>query len=315
MSVPKNYAAEAAELDAAIRDYEGRHGVLKGLQSDSERESLVRQIIDSRARVRYTDTLISRDVDPLAADPRDPGFHPLKAAVLHARRGDIDEAAWMVFLYVHFGMHARAGWWYVQRTYGACDAAPSDWWTWKRIAEDPTSFRFWLDDHQADYAAIVGGHGFGNHRKYASLKAWTEQGTGAVVESYVDWVLAARGDHEAKFSSLAGSTPQETFDNAYKSVGEVRQFGRVARFDYVTMLGRLQLIAATPPHTYLVNATGPLAGARLLMAGDKQADLTARQLEQRLAEFSLETGVAPDVLEDAVCNWQKSPARYLRFSA
>jgi hypothetical protein len=30
-------------------------------------------------------------------------FDPLKAAVLHYRRGRVDEAYWLVFLAVHFG--------------------------------------------------------------------------------------------------------------------------------------------------------------------------------------------------------------------
>lgn len=315
MPVPNNYAAEAARITIALERYETDQGVLPGLTSDRERESLIRQIMDSEARVRYTDTLLTRYIDPQAADPRDSGFHPLKASILHSRAGDFDEAVWMVFLYVHFGKHAKAGWWYIEQMYGACSATPSEWWTWHRTAEDPTSFRFWLDEHRSDFDEIDGPHGFGNHRKYVSLAAWTEQGTGAVVESYVDWVLEAGGDHAERFTSLMGETSAQTYDNVFKSLRAVRQFGRTARFDFVTMLGRLQLLNAQPAHAYMTNATGPLQGARLLLSGNKEAVQSARTVQQRISKLSEVTGITPDVLEDAICNWQKHPDRYVRFSA
>ncbi len=78
-------------------------------------------------------------------------------------------------------------------------------------------------------------------------------------------------------------------------------------------LKKLNLVETNRRNSYLINATGPLAGARLLLAGDAEG-LTARDAQTRLAHLSSTTGLTPDVLEDAVCNWQKSPARYVRFS-
>ena len=33
-----------------------------------------------------------------------------------------------------------------------------------------------------------------------------------------------------------------------------------------------------------------------------------------LAAVGAATGIRPDVFEDAICNWQKHPDRYVRFS-
>jgi hypothetical protein len=311
----KNYAADAQRLGQALATYEATHGALPGILGNSEREVLIEQIIDSEGRVRYTDHLVARQLDPRSGDPRDPGFHPLKAAILHNRAGNFDEACWLVYLYVHFGMHKRAGWWYLSQMYGASNSTPASWWTWSATSNDPTSFRFWLDEHQDEFHAIAGPHGFGNHRKYVSLNAWSEQGTGASIESYVDWVIAGGGDHAKRFKTLESASANETFDATYQSLIAVRQFGRTARFDYLTMLNRLGLLEATAPHVYMTGASGPLTGAKLLFHGDKKADIKTKDAQVQLTELCEAIGVGPDILEDAICNWQKGPDKYVRFSA
>lgn len=310
-----NYLGDAARLNEALAAYEDTHGSLPGITGLIERDVLIEQIIDSEQRVVYTDRLLGLDLDPKAADPRDIGFHPLKAAILHHRAGDFDEAVWLVYLYVHFGMHKVAGWWYLRQMYGAVGSGPAKWWTWAETSSDPTGFRFWLDEHQDDFHDIEGRHGFGNHRKYVSLNAWGEQGTGASVESYVEWVLSAGGDHAQRFQSLQKSTPGETFEAVYRSLNAVRQFGRTAKFDYLTMLGRLGLVQLRAPHVHMTGASGPLTGSKLLLYGDKLADVRRKDVQEHIGHLCDEIGVPPDVLEDAICNWQKKPDKYVRFSA
>ena len=43
------------------------------------------------------------------------------------------------------------------------------------------------------------------------------------------------------------------------------------------------------------------------------AAMKAKDLEARLVDFGQATGLGSQVLEDAICNWQKSPDRYDRF--
>ncbi|MDQ1130392.1 hypothetical protein QE381_002520 [Microbacterium sp. SORGH_AS 888] len=309
----RNYEQDSLRLDRVLADYESRHGALPGLAQPGHREALIEQLIDSEQRVRYTDRLRGRALDPKAGDPRDPGFDPIRAAILNARAGDLDEAIWLVYLFVHFGKHRHAGWRYIRYVYGAFGEGPSGWWTWARTAADPFAFRLWLAEHQDDFHRDEGRHGFGNHRKYESLDAWKDAGTGAAIASYVTWVLAAGGDHAERFASFSGGTPEESFDSAYRSLDAVIRFGRTARFDYLTMLGKLGLVELLPPHSYVVNATGPRRGAALLLRGDP-TDGTGRELQAELAQFGNLTGIRPDVLEDAICNWQKQPDKYVKFS-
>jgi hypothetical protein len=103
------------------------------------------------------------------------------------------------------------------------------------------------------------------------------------------------------------------FDDLYRSMCSVASFGRLARFDYLTMLGKLGLAPIEPGSTYMMGATGPLDGARMLFTGDSTAAVAARQLDQWLVELEAVLRVGMQVLEDSLCNWQKSPERFVPF--
>jgi hypothetical protein len=63
-------------------------------------------------------------------------------------------------------------------------------------------------------------------------------------------------------------------------------------------------------------ATGPLSGARLLFGGKITAKLGWSDLDAWLVELEadLDVGIhGMQVLEDALCNWQKSPKRFKPF--
>ena len=306
----RNYLADAARIDAAIALYEELNGPIVGILGAAEREAFIEQIVDSEQRVLYFHRLRDRGVSPQSADPASEAFDPVKAAIVHSNAGHLDEAFWLVFLFVHFGKHRRAGWRYVRDVYGGLGGKL---WDWRSVSDDPTQFRFWLDANQAALQAKPGPRGFGNHRKYESLNAWEDTGTGAAVESYVAWVLSAGGDHQERFRFLNGLSPEVGFDSLFRAMVDVRRFGRIARFDYLTTTMKLGLLHIRPPHSYLVGATGPLIGARLLLDGGTPGS-TPRQLQERLAQLSGSIGVDADVMEDAVCNWQKRPDEYVRFS-
>jgi len=94
---------------------------------------------------------------------------------------------------------------------------------------------------------------------------------------------------------------------------EVARFGRTARFDYLTMLGKLGIVDLDPDKLYLQGSTGPLDAARLLVSGSPGVNTAAAELEGYLQGLGDSLGVTYDVLEDALCNWQKSPRRFISF--
>jgi len=87
----------------------------------------------------------------------------------------------------------------------------------------------------------------------------------------------------------------------------------MAKFDYLTMLGKLGLAGIEPGSAYLEGATGPLRGARLLLGGSVTAALSAPTLDGWLVQLGTDLNVGMQVLEDSLCNWQKTPGKFVPF--
>lgn len=278
---------------------------LRGVVPPENMLAFVAQLIDSLQRVMYVKTVRGRPISASRADPRSPIFDPIRAAVALSA-GRREEAFWLVFLATHCGRNLRTEWLLAAELYGALEAAP---WTWARILNDPQSYVDWVEDNHETFRGK-----FGNHRKYESLKPGPK-GTGAVVRSYVDWVTSY-GSHAAMVAQAkarANGSARGAFGVLYQQMRAVLRFGRTGRFDYLTMLGKVGLADIEADSTYMDEATGPKRGARLLFDGRIDSNTGARTLEARVAALEHHLGVGMQVMEDAMCNWQKSPNVYLPF--
>lgn len=287
---------------------------LPGIQSPARRNVYVQQLVDSIRRVKLIPVIASRGIHPDRANGLSPMFDPVRAAILKQRAGDIEEACWLVFLFVHFGKHAKSGYRYAREVYSALGTrAP---WTFSDVSADVPGFRGWLDAHKNVLMRDTA-RGFGNHRKYESLDAYGPDGTGEAVASYVQWVRAHNNHVNLIAGALARASgnPVLAFDSLYRSMTAVRRFGRTARFDYLTMLGKLGVAAIHPGSAYLSGATGPLTGARLMLQGNINPELSAGELDRRVGLMAQQLGVGMQEMEDSLCNWQKSPDHYARFLA
>lgn len=293
-------------LRQGLLEYARDVRALPGAASDQRREALAWQMVASLRRLDYTRLQLQRPIDPARADPSSDLFDAERAAILHLRNGDVDEAMWLVFLSIHFGKHGRHGWRRLKDVYSGLGGRR---WTWAEYSRDAEGFRRWIaGNHQ-----LIGG-AFGNHRKYISIRADAEKGTPAIFESYRDWVQVD-GTHANLIARLVregGNDPHSIFDKFYQDM-DVLQFGRLGKFDFLALLGRLGIAPISPGSTYLKDATGPRAGARLLFGGSKDARLRADQLEQWLTELDQQLGIGMQAMEDSICNWQKSPERFQHF--
>ena len=300
----------AHDLDERLHTFHYTAHSLPGIQTQARRDVFLAQMIESIRRVRYVTVIRERDVSDRRADPNDELFDPIKAAIIWQRQGELDEAFWMVFLFVHFGKHTRSGWRYARQVYGRLGNI-HDRWDWASTSANPKAFRVWLNNH-VDEIRIPGiPGGFGNHRKYQSLDAYSDYGTGAAFETYIHWVGPPRTHIELINHALdrCNQNPRETFRDLYESMNSVASFGRMARFDYLAMLGKLGLAAIEPDSTYMDGSTGPLVGARLLFG----LQHPATQLDEKLIELEAQLGTGMQVLEDALCNWQKNPDIFVPF--
>lgn len=306
--------AEAGRIDAELKTFHETTHPLPGIEVPAQREAFLEQLMESIHRVRYVARVLERDISVNRADPASDLFDPIKAAALHSRHGRHDEACWLVFLSVHFGKSLRSGWRYPRDIYGAMGGPNS--WDWARVSADPEGFRTWLAANQIALKTDGIIRQFGNHRKYESIENQKPRGTGAAVQSYVAWVAPPRIHAELFNGALAAAEGdgRRAFANLYRSMESVMSFGRTAKFDYLTMIGKLNLAPILPGSIFTNGATGPLRGARLLFLGSATASgATPKQIDGWLVQLDSQLSVGMQVLEDSLCNWQKRPAEFHRF--
>jgi hypothetical protein len=301
--------ARAASFAGLLQYYSENNVNLPGIEPPGHLACLADQLVESRRRIEFVYHLRDAQHSARRKDPADEIFDPLRAAVIYARSGDLDEAYWLVFLATHFGKHEVHGWRLVREVYGKLGSGR---WDWQTVRSHPDAFGDWIEANQAALSA----NRFSNHRKYESLRADSSKGTAAVVHSYVEWVRP-HGSHSEMIRNvhrIVGQEPGGVFSQLYRSMTEVNRFGRLARFDYLTMLGKLGIAPIEPDSAYLWhNATGPLKGARLLFCGRSDAAEAARHLDEKLKGLDQCLHVGMQALEDSLCNWQKSPAMFIAF--
>ena len=302
-------------LEESLVAFDANRRALPGVDSEDARLCFLEQLVESIHRVEYVGAVKGRNLSKRRKDPNDEIFDPIRAAILHQESGDTDEAFWLVFLFVHFGKHAKAGWRYLSEVYG--QLGQGHIWTWTRICEDTSAFQAWLDAHISEIKRYGVPGGFGNHRKYQSLDAYSPTGTGAAVQTYINWIRPPSTHNQlfTKHCENAEGDPRIAFDSLFHSMNSVVSFGRTARFDYLTMIGKLGFAYIEPGSTYMQGTTGPLTGARLLFQGNGEGSAKASELDQWLQELEGDLRVGMQVLEDALCNWQKSPRVFRPFRA
>ncbi len=301
-----------AELDKQLLQFSKEKLPLPGVDSSISRDVFVKQLIDSIRRVKYVFTVCVRDISNKRADPTSDYFDPLRASVLFQQQAMTDEAFWLVFLATHFGKALRSGWRLTRDIYGGLGS--KDHWTWERTSANPEEFKRWLADNYKILKSDGIPRRFSNHRKYETLNPDSANNTGAIIESYVKWISPPK-THELLIQEAkheVGNEPRAIFDYLYKSMNKVLRFGRTARFDYLTMVAKVGLAGIEPGSTYMQGSTGPASGARLLFGGNISCSALEKKLCRLEADLSLGR-MGMQVLEDALCNWQKNPNEYKLF--
>ena len=285
-------------LGERLARYESEVCTLPGIAADGRRSEFVEHLVDSGHRSDSLRASAEGHVDGGCSDPSCEDFDPLCAAVSHHRRGDIEEACWLVFLATAFDISPVHGWDIIAAVYRR-ENGPGLW-DWDAASAEVVLLREWLQRNRWRFAGPV----FGNHRKFESLKE--RIGVGRTIESYVAWVHRA-GSHQARLDKARRAA--DPFGALFGSMEGIWRFGRLARFDYLCCLESLRITDFAPRKAYLQGATGPLEGAQRMYgapngtwAGDP------RGLDDRLVELEGYLNVGFDVLEDALCDWQKHPS-------
>jgi hypothetical protein len=215
--------------------------------------------------------------------------------------GDLDEAIWRGFLAAHFGRPSVESPNDTQRIDSAgrllCGFGNKPVWTWDAVSSALPVFETWLQEHSKQLADLR----FGNHRKFESKKP---DRLFAVIEGFVRWVEQPGGTPQSAFRTTGATSLEAAFDTLYHRMKGIHRFGRTGRFDLLLLLSDLGLLTARPGSSYLEGATGPIQGARLLWG-----DLPTADLEQRADELAQRVPLSPEIVEDALCMWQKKPRK------
>ena len=294
-----------------LTQFDCNYHPLVGIQGSAKKYCFIAQMIESLRRIEYVSAISKQSVSANSADPHQAFFNPLKAAIYHYNQGKFDEACWLIFLFVHFGESRVSGWKLTQSFYGKLG---NGLWDWKTVNSPNNNVQNWLQNNRC---TLKKRGKFGNHRKYQSLKPTTGNGTGTaeVIASYVNWVQQA-GSHANLTKNLHNQnlSPDKMFDCLYHSLNSVRSFGRVAKFDYLTMLGKLGFFSVEPGTPYLIGSTGPLSGAKLLFDNPQESEQSLNEKIVLLGNhLSLNSNFKMQILEDALCNWQKSRRTFVAF--
>lgn len=303
-------------LNSELTHFSTNHKQLIGLGSITRKNVFILQIIDSVRRVQYASTIANRHIDASVSIPSNTNFNPLKAAVYHLGRRDIDEATWLVFLATHFGFSPLCGWNLTKDVYGKLGS--ENYWTWNNISQNLHTFSIWSNTLYQSIKNLSPKRKFGNHRKYESLNPTANRALHLVISSYVELILQYQS-HQGFFNegfSNSGCSPFDAFDKLYNMMNSVISFGRTAKFDFLTMVGKLGIANIEPPKTYIKGSTGPISGAKLLFLNNSKSNISTGNIELDLFRLSQSLSINPfgmQVLEDALCNWQKSPDNYIYF--
>lgn len=278
---------------------------LQGLADAASVDTLAMQFVASLRREDYYRRVQAKPVSASRADPHHPSFDAERAVAFHMQRGDVDEAGWLIFLMTHFARRPDTGWLRLQDVYGQLGAGI---WNWPTVTSNPNAFYQWL---AANWQNIRGG--FGNHRKYESLRPTANRPMAKTVSDYLSWIGPA--GHQAFFASAvraAGNNPHTIFDHLYGTL-QITSFGRLAKFDYLSLVGRYGLAPISAGSAYLDGATGPGRGVRLLFDGNPTSGTSNGTLQRKLDDLDARLNVGMEVMEDALCNWQKSPRTFIHY--
>jgi thymidylate synthase len=296
---------EKQRIVAELRNFNARVRRLPGLADPRALDTVAMQFVASLRREDYYKLVQRKPISANRADPNHSNFDAERAVAFHVQRRHIDEAAWLVFLMTYFARPEETGWLRLRDVYGRLGQGV---WDWTTVSAEPAAFSAWL---AANWRNVRGK--FGNHRRYESLRPDSARHMGLAVGDYVQWI-GAQG-HQLFFAEIvrrAGNDPHTIFDALYREI-KIASFGRLGKFDYLALIGRYGIAPISAGSAYLDGATGPLRGARLLFDGQDDGPTGEDVLQDLLDSLDRYLGVGMQVMEDALCNWQKSPMEFEHF--
>ena len=273
---------------------------LPGLAATQDRQDFFGILEICIDRYEQERSIVDHAGDP---DEREPPFSdawdPRRAIVQWDRAGEKEEATWLAFLTTYFGYRDDGDRWQAVRTvYAGFGEGRLSW-------ETVRTNRRALDvcvRHAEEYKTLA----FGTFRNLEPHVPDHPNGFLAVVASYLKEV--ERRGHGSQVAMLSRwSTDRHLkFHHMVRELREIRRFGRLATFDFLTLLGNLGVFPLEPSTLHLDGSSSALAGARRLCG---KPTGNAALLDKECTALAADLGVPLQVVEDALSMWQKRGRR------
>lgn len=258
---------------------------------------LAKQTFDSIRRIQIYETYKIRANQ--AVKDKKSFIHTSNPFIL-AQRSDLNSQnrAWIVYLATYFGKSNKSKWALFHRA---------------TFNQDQSIIKF--DQIQADldnYFKYLSSFDFfqdcdySNHRKFTAKKLLGSKGLFRSMEYFVNNI------------ELYSSKDEMEFHKMYLLSQKTPSFGRLAGFDFTSSLVKCGFKIEEPKSMYADHSTGPLQALELLLKLTKNNSSKAsqKQLSSDLMEWFLKNSkifMTGQVLEDAICNWQKDTRKHIRY--
>ena len=289
------------KLTKDIKDYLNKNNLNISLPSIVY-EILALQLIDSIEQEAAIKALLDSDIREQYCDPKSEEFNPIKA-IIYLKDKDYDEACWLSFLLIYTNDSEQADWAFMRKLYGGVGLNLKTALTWQQVTKSFDQGMALFERLSSSLALSNPKPKFGHHRAYESINHLP-----LAFSSYIDFINE-QGGHQALFRPKVSALDKTAyFQTLYALVRKnIYRFGRLSTFEYLCLLGKIDLAEVEPDSCYIAEASGPKRGAKLLfgMLDDAKLDDHAIGLADYL-------NVGYQELEAAICHWQKSPDRYIQ---
>lgn len=218
-----------------------------------------------------------------------------------AQRSDLDteNRIWIVYLATYFGKSQKSSWELFNRA--AFDLKRSLI-TTVQIKADIEKYFNYLESFD-----FFENSKFSNHRKYTKKSLGGRKGLFRSMEYVLENIKQYCNNDQIEFHEM------------YKRANQIPNFGRLASFDFSSSLVKCGFSIQEPQSMYARNSTGPLQalGFLLRLTDSDTAIQAQKNLSDDLVEWFNQNSnifMVGQVLEDAICNWQKNPKKYIHYT-
>ena len=312
------------EINELLSQYSSNNVEFLGIKDYSNKNALAEVIKNSSRQVndirKIPKALKNKPINPDYWDPKEDIFNAKFGAVELCKDGQLDEAVWLIFLHTHFGDEEDCG------GGGGCTPTPSGSsnllkgvygsfglkpvWTFEEFKSEHENF---LSTPHMTKENIKGLGKFSNHRK---RETYDPEAIYRVLREYKEKFLNPYENFSEMIEKIEDEikrNPTEYFKHLYNRLDQTKyhiyRFGRLAIFDFLAMLGNLEIIPIEPDSVHLKGSSGPLFGANALINGDKSKKKfkvdEVLNLEEKIDKLDKELNFGKQVLEDSICIWQK----------